>query len=99
MTYTQVINRIANHFRLSWEDIVEADRQADKVKARHIAMFFCYRLRPDISDIANHFRRDRKTVHHAIKGVKSRIETDKKYATLVAYISLTIGIKLETDKE
>lgn len=97
MTYYEIINRVADHFRLRWEDIVEADRQADKVKARHIAMFFCYRLRPDISDIANCFRRDRKTVHHAIKSVKSRMETDKKYATLVAYISLTIGIKLETE--
>lgn len=92
MTYSEILTYVATQYRLLPEDIIEPDRSHPKAEARQVAMFLSYQSRPSLTKIAAAFHRDRRSVHHAVRVVSARMDTEKKFRARVAEIAGSLGV-------
>ena len=92
MSYLTILARVAALYQLRPEDIIDPDRSAPRVEARHVAMFLAFRSRPDWSEIAAAFQRNHNTIRHAVKSVSARMDTEKKFRARVTEIAGSLGL-------
>ena len=95
MSYLTILARVAALYQLRPEDLIDPDRSAPRVEARHVAMFLAFRSRPDWSEIAAAFQRNHNTVRHAVKSVSARMDTEKKFRARVESMALEMNLPLK----
>ena len=84
--------QVADHFKLTQEQLIGKGRKQEVVTARHVAMFLVRSL------IGSHFtaiglyfgNRDHSTVIHAVSTVEKKCKNDPSFARLVEDLSNTI---------
>jgi chromosomal replication initiation ATPase DnaA len=95
VSYLTILARVAALYQLRPEDIIDPDRSAPRVEARHVAMFLAFRSRPDWSEIAAAFQRNHNTVRHAVNSVSARMDTEKKFRARVESMALEMNLPLK----
>ena len=83
---------VADHFKLTQEQLIGKGRKQDVATARHIAMFLVRSLIGSrFTAIGLHFgNRDHSTVIHAVNTVEKKCKNDPSFARLVEDLSNTI---------
>ena len=83
---------VADHFKLTQEQLTGKGRKQDVATARHIAMFLVRSLIGSrFTAIGLHFgNRDHSTVIHAVNTVEKKCKNDPSFARLVEDLSNTI---------
>jgi chromosomal replication initiation ATPase DnaA len=95
VSYLTILARVAALYQLRPEDIIDPDRSARLVEARHVAMFLAFRSRPDWSEIAAAFQRNHNTVRHAVNSVSARMDTEKKFRARVESMALGMNLRIK----
>lgn len=82
---------VGRRFKLTVQDLLNPGRQAEKVKARQIAMYLCRKqLALSFPQIGMLFGgRDHTTVIHAVKKIEEMVKTDKVMHKLITELSKT----------
>ncbi len=83
---------VSKYFNVPVADLRSKGRQKDIVKARHIAMYFCYYIgRFTLVQIGDFFgKRDHTSVMHGVNKVKGLIKTDSEYSKVIYEIESQI---------
>jgi chromosomal replication initiation ATPase DnaA len=73
-----IIDYVASYFGIHYHDVVGKSRKANKVKARHIAMFLVVDTKIDksYSDISKYFSTDHASISRCHKEVKINMDHD-----------------------
>lgn len=80
--FSALVERVAGHFQISSEDILDRSRKNEFVLARHSAMYMIReRLNLSYPQIAKIFKRDHSSVMYGINRVKQKIQSDSKFAS------------------
>jgi len=82
-----IINHASDYFHLERGEMKSDSRQLEIVKARHIAMYACWKtIGMSCANIGSFFCRDHATVLHAITSVKNQVELNSIYRRQVSEI-------------
>ena len=85
---------VAEHYKISLEDLQSKRRDRTVARPRQIAMYLTKVLTPlSLPDIALCFKRDHTTVIHAVRTIEGLVQQDKKMAAQIA--ELTRQLKVE----
>jgi chromosomal replication initiator protein len=92
ITLAYIRQTVAEHFKVSIEDINSSKRTQDLVLPRHISMYLCRKLMdvslPNISKFFN--KRDHSTVINACDKISDRMEQDDKLRLVIEGIEIQI---------
>tara|TARA_R100001530_G_scaffold101002_1_gene70231 strand:+ start:107 stop:469 length:363 start_codon:yes stop_codon:yes gene_type:complete len=84
VTIDTVLNDVAHAFNVTKKEMTSKSRKRPFTDARHLAMYLINQhLNRTQEATGEIFDRDHSTVNHANKSVNNRMDTDKKYRTLV----------------
>ena len=87
-TIAQVCRATADHYGLSWLDLVEPCRKRHISEARHVAMYLSHAVsKRGCIRIGRAMERDHTTVSYAVRKVKARVGADWKFALTVSCIA------------
>jgi chromosomal replication initiator protein len=92
ITLSYIRQTVAEHFKISIEDINSSKRTQDLVLPRHISMYLCRKLMdvslPNISKFFN--KRDHSTVINACDKISHRMEQDEKLRLIIEGLEIQI---------
>ena len=82
--FSELVEKVAGHFQITSEDILDRSRKNEYVFARHAAMFVVReRLNLSYPQIAKIFKRDHSSVMYGINRMKQKIQSDSKFANTI----------------
>lgn len=98
ITADKIITIVSDYFNIDRYALVINNRNAEIVKARYLAMYFCrYYTENTFRMIGSYFEKDHATVSYSITAVENRRDTEKAYRHDFDNIKKTILKEIENN--
>jgi chromosomal replication initiator protein len=86
-----VQTRTAEHYQISFDDLLSSRRTAKLAEARHVAMYLCRReCRDSLKEIGAAFKRDHSTVIHACRAIEKKLKSSRELQNTVQRIQSSL---------